>query len=288
MPKRLALVGGPDIAKYTVADKMWSNISEISGISFNFEIIPLATEQDARAFYTTYVDNQAFVGFNVALPWKQYFATLVGNTAFGQKTIINTVYKHDNEIYTINTDPLGVVRSLNGLELRNKRVLILGAGGAGQATATYMAQELSSKVYVYDIIDHSQDVLECDWISSLNELKTHSYDVIINATPLGKFYLDSPVEHFASPVDIATLREITHRETVLLEMNYLPLETLFLQLGKTLDLPTVAGAHMLVFQAAESFKRYFNQELTASQIAVVINKMQKHIRAQESAILELS
>ena len=288
---KLGLVGGPEVVKYTVADKMWGLISEISGIDFSINIITLATVQDVRRFYDQYIQDESFIGFNVALPWKQEFAEYATEIEpFNKSGIINTIYKRNGIVYGGNTDPLGIVRGLglNKNKFHDRRVLIFGAGGAGQSAAWCLSQTMSAKVYVYDKVDHRSWLRGGAWIQSLGELRSHKYDLIINATPLGKYYLNRPIEAFASPLDALTLKDISHKDTILQEMNYLPLETLFLQLGKTLGLQTVSGERMLVLQAIESFKRYFDKDLTQYQIDHIIEKMRAHILKQESAILEHS
>jgi shikimate 5-dehydrogenase len=274
---KLALVGGSEIAKYTVADIMWKHIADVSGVDFSFEIIALATEQETSKFYESYIGDESFIGFNVALPWKQQFGKYVAGEESGNPpSIINTVYKRSHTVHGLNTDPIGIARGLSGYSLQGKNVLILGAGGGGQSTAHHLTRELGATVYMHDIVDNS---------AAFAEVQAQKYDLIINATPLGKFYFDQPIEAFSSPVDIVTLKKISHHDTIMQEMNYFPLRTFFLQLGEVLGLRTVSGEQMLVYQALESFRHYFAKEIKSQQAQAVIERMQKHIQEQESAIL---
>jgi shikimate 5-dehydrogenase len=75
---KLALIGGAEVARYTVADKLWELLAAESGIDFQFEILPLANKAALREFWDRYRADPDFVGFNVALPWKASIANLPG------------------------------------------------------------------------------------------------------------------------------------------------------------------------------------------------------------------
>lgn len=282
---KIALIGGKSIHKYTVADQLWKLLSEVSGINFEFTIIPLSSKDELNSFYAAYRKDVDFVGFNVALPWKNSMARLVGS----EKRIINTVYKNRGSIVGDNTDPMGVERGFKTVSalLQNSKVLILGAGGGGVATANYLINR-GALVHIYDI-EHKKNIhkiiQQCE---SMEQVMERRYDLIINATPLGKYYFGSVIDSFSTPIDAEILKVISHNQTIVQEMNYMPIKTLLLQIADTLGLRTVPGMYMLVFQAIESLSRYFNVTLPPNKTKLIVEAMNTRIAAVESDILSIS
>lgn len=281
---KLALVGGQTIRMYTVADKLWELLSEASGIGFEFSIIPLASEAELKDFYAAYRNDNNFVGFNVALPWKMNMAQLVGSEG-----PVNTIYKRQGSILGFNTDPLGIERGFGGMAVlpANPSVLILGAGGGGIATAGHLSQK-GAMVHIYDIEHKELSREEARQCESIDQVARQRYDLVINATPLGKYYFDTAINSFTAPIDLEILKTITHGQTIVQEMNYMPKKTLLLQMADMLGLHAVSGVGMLVFQAVESLNRYFDVALAENQVKSVIEAMNAHITSIESGILSLS
>lgn len=256
---KLGLIGGKDIGNYTIANYLWNKISSLSGIKFNFDIVPLTSKEEVCKFYWEFLENSDFLGFNVALPWKGFLADLVGNDrASSLYQFINTVYKEKNSILSTNTDPLGIVNPLIKLtDIKNKKILILGAGGAGCATAVYLVEKYRCKVFIFDIAGVNNNCLKVlVKLKTYHELLSHKYDVIINATPVGKYYLNTPPVMFCSPLGISMLKRITKPESIVQEMNYFPLKTELLTFALNLKLRVISGTEMLMNQALESFKKY--------------------------------
>lgn len=253
---KFALVGGENLKKYTIADFLWNKISSISGLEFDFEIVELDTVKDACSYYREFLEIDDLRGFNVARPWKNFFLTLIpeANSNF---LLINTVFKSGRKILVNNTDILGIEKSLSTvINLNRQKILILGCGGAGSATAQYLYEKYKAKVYYFDIDQSIKHPSGCVQLFTYNDIKNDIYDIIINATTVGKYYFDTPPKVFSTPLDWNILKSITKKGTILQEMNYLPYKTLFLQIGEALNLSTIGGSEMLVRQALESFTNY--------------------------------
>ncbi len=289
---KLALIGGSEIEKYTVADKLWEIISNVTGENFSFDVISIKTRDSLDKFYNDFLQDDNFIGFNIACPWKSMLSKMltIRNLVSPKIDSINTVYKNKNGTVGINTDVVGVEKSiakvLGSIILKN--ILVIGGGGAGLPTAYNLTNRYGANVYIYDIkplVCKSKTTLNI--IDSLFQLSNQKYDLIINATPLGKYYFDSKIESFTSPLDINILSKITHKETVLQEMNYFPGDTLFLQIGKNLGLTCIHGYLMLVFQAIASFEKYFGKKITDSQANSIIDNMVDCISLMEDNVLSI-
>lgn len=286
---KLGLIGGASVLSYSIADSVWSIISDTANLQFKFQMIPISTKKDLKNFYKSFISDPAFIGFNIAYPWKTEFSRYVDTLdTNSEQNIINTVYKNKGLVIGANTDSLGIIRGLKslGASLYTEKVLILGAGGAGLACAHYLHSLYDVEVYVYDIKKSKEDTDTGLYImSTLTDVATRKYDIIINATPHGKYHFDTVIPSFNSPLDFNYIKTISNPTTILQEMNYLPEATLFLQMGQALGLQTIPGSIMLVYQALESFERYFGIKLSQDKIDLIITAVQLQINTIENKIL---
>ena len=77
--------------------------------------------------------------------------------------------------------------------------------------------------------------------------------------------------------EVNLLKKITHKKTVLQEMNYFPRYTMFLQIGKELDLKCIPGYFMLIFQAIASFEKYYHKKVSDYEINYIVKKVVDYI-----------
>lgn len=281
----IGLIGGQDIKKYTVADILWKKISELSGVDFIFTIFEISNFVELCKFVWAFDEDKSFVGFNVALPWKQVIKQFVDadNENKRDTHFLNVVYKKDGQKVGSNTDVLGICQTLTSVtNPQRKHVLILGAGGAGYATASYLAQTLNCSVCVFDVahipfeIDQGITVFK-----NYSAITQQTFDIIINATPVGKFFLDERPSAFSLPIDIDILASIIHKETILQEMNYFPHKSQFLKFGESKQLTTISGVDMLVYQAVESFKLYTGMPVSLDHVQELITYMTDIVKQKE-------
>ena len=84
-------------------------------------------------------------GLNVTMPHKNAVIKYLDEVDPAGKTIgsANTILNKDGRLLGFNTDGVGALNALqqNGVELKGKKVLLLGAGGAAKAIAYTFAQE---------------------------------------------------------------------------------------------------------------------------------------------------
>jgi len=273
---KIGLVGGKDIKKYTIADKLWTIIAKVTELNFDFEVISIADENMIKRFYKQFTNDKDFFGFNVALPWKESFANLVdkNNYVSSKCKAINTVYKINNKVLTFNTDVIGVSGALSLYEKNINSTLIMGLGGAGFATAEYLAlNQIALKVYGYD--PNIPLGLKHNFIrlKNLNNVLNHKYNLIINATPRGKYYFDQSPQSFESPLSAKMLKTITHPSSIIQEMNYFPAVTPLLETANLLGLRTISGIQMLVRQALHSLLLYRGVSCSEDQVNLIIKEL---------------
>jgi len=114
----------------------------LSALGLDAVYLPFPVRPEAlRRFLRTLADVGA-LGLNLTIPHKQKALTLVDEVAPTAQRIgaINTVVFRNSRLIGHNTDGAGFLASLRGvLTPKGKRVVMLGAGGAGRAVAVALA-----------------------------------------------------------------------------------------------------------------------------------------------------
>jgi len=188
-------------------------------------------------------------GLSVTMPYKEAILRHLDNTDPYTAKIgaCNTVVRaQDGKLYGFNTDSAGIVRPLQQrLELENAKVLVLGAGGAARA-AVFGLKERGAEVYILNRTPAAAQKLARSARARTmkrGDLKRFSFDVIINATPVGMGNTpESPLK----------ADEIKAR--YVFDMVYDPPETRFLKLARAAGAQVIPGIEMFVQQAARQFE----------------------------------
>jgi shikimate dehydrogenase len=191
-------------------------------------------------------------GFSVTRPYKvdivprldsvDWTATLAGS--------VNTVRVRDGRLEGSSTDGLGILVPLRKkIAIKDREIVILGAGGAARAAALALLHE-GARVTVLARNPKQAAAVAKDTgcaAGELERLADHAWDVLINATPLGSASM--PAE---SPVPAALLRP----GAVVFDMVYEPLETRLLREADKAGCETIDGLQMLLAQAAGQFEAW--------------------------------
>ena len=129
--------------------------------------------------------------------------------------------------------------------IENARVLVLGAGGAARA-AVFGLKERGAEVFILNrTVEAGQKLARQAKARSVKraDLKKLSFDVIINATPVG---MKNPKE---SP-----LQESEINAKNVFDMIYDPPETQLMKLARARGAQVIPGIEMFVQQAARQFE----------------------------------
>jgi len=188
-------------------------------------------------------------GINVTVPFKKAIIPFMDKlTVEAQKTqSVNTVYYNNNKVVGHNTDIAGFEMSIqkSKINLFNKKILILGAGGVVSSIILALTKMRVSKVIVSNrtkekaesLKQFFNDIVITDW----GELP--DFDMIINATSLGLKSEDEIHLDFSS----------LNKDKFFYDVIYNPKETHFLKTGKKLGNTAINGKLMFVYQAFMAF-----------------------------------
>ena len=189
-------------------------------------------------------------GISVTMPYKEAILKHLDNTDSHTTKIgaCNTVVRaQDGKLYGFNTDAAGVVRPLERRlpTLEGAKILVLGAGGAARA-AVFGLKERGCEVYILNRTAGPAKKLARQARARTvkrADLKKLSFDVIINATPVGMGNTrETPLQE----------HEINAR--YVFDMIYDPAETRLLKLARERGAQVIPGIEMFVQQAARQFE----------------------------------
>ena len=130
-------------------------------------------------------------GANITVPFKKTVIPFLDELSEEAKISqsVNTIHKKDNKIIGDNTDIEGFKLSLEktGLEIKNKKALILGAGGVVPSIIVALKKMQIKKIY----LSNRTELKATNLKKSFPEIETIKwgdildFDIIINATSIG-------------------------------------------------------------------------------------------------------
>jgi shikimate dehydrogenase len=237
-----------------------------------------------------------FIGLNLTVPHKLMALDLVDTLDESAKLwgAVNTIrfegkdeqgqwrpLREFNEIPTetrthgFNTDADAITRALRedlGLELAGKRVLLLGAGGAGRTAALKLAAEGVAELYLVNRTREKADAVAKEIRVSWSAVKVHvgypsgRIDLLLNATSLGLKVSDP------SPLEAEKLR--ISDVAAVYDMIYRPAETELLKRAKAAGCRTANGLGMLLYQGAKALEIWSGR---AAPVEIMRQALEKNV-----------
>ena len=221
-------------------------------LQIDYCYLPFSVHPDSLMNAVEAIRALNLAGVNVTIPHKE--SVLPYLDAVNEEALfigaVNTIVNRERKLTGYNTDGRGFMRALseNDISTDNKKVLIVGTGGASRAISFYLSEK-AEKLYLFDIDKIKLEKLASDLseirenIHILNDTANLSdFDLLINATPLGLKAAD-PV-----PLDVSALSP--HQTVCDLIYKKTPLLSLAAQKGcKTID-----GLGMLLWQGVLAFE----------------------------------
>jgi shikimate dehydrogenase len=200
-------------------------------------------------------------GLNVTMPHKSMVIGYLDEMDSAVKFLgsANTILNRDGKLLGFSTDGVGAVKALreNGVALSEKKVLLLGAGGAAKAIGFALAQEVGELVILNRAAEKAEELAETlepmfdrkvvgDALSS-NAIKQNllDSDILINATSVGM------IPNFNQ--SLITPQWLKSDLTVM-DIVYSPVETKLAKDAKAAGAKVISGVEMLIYQGAASFE----------------------------------
>ncbi len=173
---------------------------------------------------------------------------------------INTIKNENGILIGRNTDGEGFLKSIDefGYNLKNKNIVIFGAGGAARACSFYLAKKVAkitiinrSDAGMNDLISKLKSKYEIPIkgisLSKFEDIKKEieTSDMLVNTTPVGMY---PNVDE--SPVKQSWL----HPNLFVADIVYSPIQTKLLQEASSIGCKVLSGVDMLINQGIIAFK----------------------------------
>ncbi len=205
-------------------------------------------------------------GLSVTMPYKEAMVKHLDNSdVLTQKTgACNTVVRtHDGKLYGFNTDVAGILIPLERrLPLNGAKVLVIGAGGAARA-AVFGLKDRGAEVFIINRTPASGQKLAREAKAKyLNktELKKHTFDVVINATPVGMEDVNQ-----APPIAAKDLRA-----RYVFDLVYNLPETPMTKAARAAGVEVIPGSDMFVQQGARQFEIWTGKPAPVAEMQNVV------------------
>jgi 3-dehydroquinate dehydratase/shikimate dehydrogenase len=219
------------------------------------------------------VDEIPIQGLSVTMPLKQEIMAHLEKTDPLSAKIgaCNTVLRaQDGKLYGFNTDVAGITGPLEKrMSLRGAKVLVLGAGGAARA-AVFGLRDKGAEVFILNRTSETAQKLARQSGSKTikkDAVAKTSFDVIINATPIGMAGIKAP--QLLEAKDLNT--------KLVFDLVYNPLETPLLRMSRQKGIPIITGIEMFVQQGARQFEIFTGKPAPEEEmLRVVIHALRQH------------
>ena len=188
-----------------------------------------------------FMTKREFNAINVTIPYKQDVIPYLDEISETAKRIgaVNTVVNRSGKLYGDNTDFPGMLALAKhaGVDMKGKKVLILGTGGASKAVYRGL-ENLGIKSTFVSRAKKEDKYLTYE---ELTPEIMQEYTVIVNCTPVGMY----PKVDFCPNIPY----ELLTPNHLLYDLLYNPNETLFMKKGQAQGAVTKNGLEMLLLQA---------------------------------------
>lgn len=224
---------------------------------YEYEIKELSPEK-VESFF----EERNFKGINVTIPYKTSIIPLLDEVSKEAKQIgaVNTVVNQNGKLYGYNTDFFGLKSLLkaNEIEVKGKKVLILGTGGTSK-TAFAVVESLGAA----SIQKVSRNPKENE-ISYEQAKKKQDTNIIINTTPCGMF-----PNNEQSPISLESFKELS----AVVDVIYNPLYSNLILSAKEKGIIACGGLHMLVAQAVAASELFCNKKFLQETVRKTYKKI---------------
>jgi len=259
--KIYGIIGFP--VKHSLSPCMHNAAFRELGIDAEYKLFEIKPEE--LSDFLNSLKSEGIFGLNVTVPHKEKALELIElddeNAHLKKIGAINTILRKNGKLKGFNTDIEGFRKHLSeNIDPANKKVAILGAGGAARAVSFVLAKGGATEIALFDIDKSKADnitqmikeiipAFNIFPVNDLGQLNLKNKEILVNATPVG-----------LKPDDALPVNENhLHKDLFVYDLIYNPAETKLLKLAKNIGAKTSNGLGMLTYQGMASFEIWTNK-----------------------------
>lgn len=259
--KVCAIIGDP--VDHSLSPVMHNAAFKKLGLNLIYVAFPVTKNELKDA--VSGIKSLGLRGLNVTMPHKHAVMKHLDTVDSTAKSIgaVNTILNSQGKLTGYNTDGIGAMIALqeNGVPTEEKKMVILGAGGAAKAIAYQAAQDVETLSILNRTKEKAEQLakdLTKNFGKNVNsgtlshetlKKELEDADILVNATSVG-MHPDTT----NSPVPSDLLKP----DMCLMDIIYNPMETKLAKEAKTAGAKVVSGIEMLVYQGAAAFEIWTN------------------------------
>lgn len=261
-----------------------NTIKNITGRDFIYTAMEVRPEKLREAIIGAH--GLGIKGLNVTVPHKVAVMEELCRTDKNAEVIkaVNTLKYTDKGYEGYNTDVIGVYYAIKnrGFEIKDKKVLLLGAGGAGNACAVMAADRGCKKLYIANrTVEKAQKLSQTvadNYACAVNAMSLEdiydidSVDIVINSTVMG----------FGKNIGISPVKDKSFFRNKNVELVfdaiYAPWETQLLKEAAEMGVSVLNGFDMLVYQAVAAEEIWFEESYDKELQEKLCSDLKKYYR----------
>ncbi|MBQ3567436.1 MAG: shikimate dehydrogenase [Anaerotignum sp.] len=218
---------------------------------YTYDLIPLTREE-----LDVFLQKKSFSALNVTIPYKETVIPYLDEVDAHARKIgaVNTIVNRNGILKGYNTDFYGFRYMLlhNGIDVRNKKVLVLGKGGASKAVIAVLEEMGAKEIRTVYYKENPETITyeEC--------YQNHAdAEIIVNTTPVGMYPKadECPIELNRFP-----------RLCGVADVVYNPLRTQLIIEAEKRNIPGAGGLEMLVAQAKYAAEIFLDTKIDDCRI----------------------
>lgn len=218
------------------------------------------TAPELGAFLAGRRNDQDWRGCNVTAPHKQAVIPWLDRLDAGAAAIgaVNCVVREGERLVGYNSDVDGVSEAVGALDLRDRKNVVIGAGGAARAAvrAVRAAEPAELVIVARDPVAAAATFPPPVRVAAMAEAidAICGAGLVINATPMGMAQAAAMPDHLLAALPGAA------PDAAVFDMVYDPLRTPLLIAAEAAGLRTIDGLAMLIGQARRAFTLFFRTD----------------------------
>jgi len=278
--KLLGLIGNP--VEHSISPQLHNSLSRMLGLDLVY--VPLRVDRENLETLVKAIKVTDFLGFNVTIPYKRDIMKFIDENAKEAILMgsVNTVKKIDGRLYGYNTDGEGFLRAFReaaGTGFKDKKVMMIGAGGAARPIAVKIALEGAEKINIVNRTTQksvelaevvNENIAEIVQVYNFEDktlkLAFEESDIIINTTSVG----------MSPDVNNSPVKDIGYfNGQIVYDLIYNPIKTKFLADAESRGCKIINGLGMLLYQGISAYEIWTGIKLSEDKLKDAYNSFVK-------------
>lgn len=251
---KLGVIGYPiKHSKSPIIHQYWMDSYDIQGTYNLIEIKPENFKEEINSLI-----HNGFDGFNVTVPYKEKIMLYCDDIDDTAKKIgaVNTVIIKNKKLIGMNTDAFGFIENIKSdskFNFKQKKCLVIGAGGASKAVIYGLIESGVSKILLANRTKEKAENIKNIFgnkieVINFNEIENYlsSVDLLVNTTLLG----------MTGQNNLNLSLKNLNKKALVADIVYNPLMTDLLKEAEMQGVEIVTGIGMLLHQARPAFQAW--------------------------------